>query len=119
MNTIFKLNHVSGPHGDECSTYDIEFLKDNVTLYEFLCDLNKAEWGTIRLKVLNPSLAKLDYAMESEKYDEVRINYKNGKYKEERDRETCAPYLSNELDLSYRSWANGGWSLMDYWIKLK
>ena len=66
MNKVFKLKHKSGPHGDACSTYDIIFLKENVKLYEFLEDLDPNEWGTIHLKVLNPMIAKLDYATEDE-----------------------------------------------------
>ena len=119
MNKVFKLKHVSGPHGDECSTYDIIFLKDNVKLYEFLEDLDPNEWGTIRLKVLNPITAKLDYATEDEKYDDIHFDYNRGEYKHEEDRMICAPYLYKDIDMEYHSWSNGGWSMMGYWLKIK
>lgn len=101
-DNVFKLIHRSGPHADECSTYDLEIGK-NVTLAEFLENLDQREWGDVRL-LINVN----------EKQTYIDIEYKYGKI-------TNLP----EEALSYMNkvvksgWSNGGWSNMDYWLKFE
>lgn len=112
-DNVFKLIHRSGPHGDECSTYDLEIGK-NVTLAEFLEYLDPREWGNVRLVIQDPKLAPVDWLAMNEKQMYVDIEYKDGKI-------TNLP----EEALSYMNkvvksgWSNGGWSNMDYWLKFE
>ena len=101
-DNVFKLIHRSGPHSDECSTYDLE-INENVTLAEFLEHLDPREWGDVRLLI-----------QVNEKQMYIDIEYKYGKI-------TNLP----EEALSYMNqvvksgWSNGGWSNMDYWLKFE
>ena len=108
---VFKLIHKSGPHGDECSTYDLE-IGENVKLGEFLAYLDPQEWGQVWLVIQDPRLASVDWLTSNEKQMYIDIEYKYGKI-------TNLP----EEALSYMDkvvksgWSNGGWSNMDYWLK--
>lgn len=110
-DNVFKLIHRSGPHGDECSTYDLE-IGENVTLSEFLEYLDPQEWGEVRLVLHNT--AGLEWIAVNEKEMYIDIEYKYGKI-------TNLP----EEALSYMNkvvksgWSNGGWSCMDYWLKFE
>ena len=112
-DNVFKLIYRSGPHGDECSTYDLEIGK-NVTLSEFLEYLDPQEWGDVRLVIQNPKLESMDWLTLNEKQMYIDIEYKYGKI-------TNLP----EEALSYMNkvvksgWSNGGWSNMDYWLKFE
>lgn len=93
-DNVFNLVHKDGPHGDQCSSYDIEIGND-ITLSEFLEHLNPEEWGKIHLA-------------------DITIKYSNGKI----------TYMPDEallyMDKVIKSGrAYGGWSLMDYWIEFK
>ena len=119
MNKIFKLVYKSGPHGDQCTTYNVKFLNSNVTLEDFLKNIvdNTSEWGTVYLKVPNSETYNLPYATENEKYKEIKIEYKYGKIIT--DRSEFSYYLDLYIDQDYKNmFANGGWSCMDYFIKI-
>ena len=112
-DNIFKLIYRSGPHGDECSTYDLE-IGENVTLAEFLEYLDPQEWGDVRLVIQDPKLESMDWLAVNEMQMHIDIEYKDGKI-------TNLP----EEALSYMNtvvksgWSNGGWSRMDYWLKFE
>ncbi len=116
MNKVFKLKYKSGPHGDECSSYEVEILGKH-TLQDFLMSLNKNEFGNVYIIVPNPETYNLLYASERERYMEIKISYKNGlptSLKSEYDN-----WLNKTIDNYYSNFAYGGWGAMDYWIKIK
>ena len=118
-NKIFKLVYKSGPHGDECTTYYIKFLENKVTLSDFLQEVKNIdqEWGTIYLDVPNVKTYDLPYATESERYKEIKIEYKYGNIIT--DRSEFSSYLDLYIDQDYKNmFANGGWSYMNYFIKI-
>ena len=36
IKKLYDLVYHSGPHGDECTTYDVKFKKDKITVREFI-----------------------------------------------------------------------------------
>lgn len=112
-DNVFKLIHRSGPHSDECSTYDLE-IGENVTLAEFLEYLDPREWGDVRLVIQDPKLANVDWLALNEKKMYVDIEYKYGKITNLP--EEALSYM-NKVVKSGRS--NGGWSNMDYWLNFE
>lgn len=116
MNKVFKLNYKSGPHGDECSTYEIKIFGKQ-TLQDFLNALDENEYGTVYIEVPNPETYNLPYASEKERYKDIKINYIKGK--SVTFKSVYEDYLDKFIDNSYNNWANGGWGCMNYWIKLK
>lgn len=100
---VFKLIHRDGPHGDQCSSYDIE-IGDNVTLSEFLKHLNPEEWGKVHF-------VEFDY---NGRMININIEYSYGKITNMPDK--ALPYMNKVIKSGE---ANGGWSLMDYWIKFE
>ena len=128
---IFELKYKSGPHGDECCSYNIKFNKEIITVREFLNQLNPEEWGAVRLYVPNPLTWGQDNLAEHELYMEFYIEYKNGvihnlpktatKWVNDKIIDTSqdiGKYLDCVIDVN-KGWANGGWSCMDYWIFVK
>ncbi len=116
MNKVFKLKYKSGPHGDACTTYDVELFGEQ-TLQDFLYALDKQEWGAVNIIVPNPETYNLSYAAEHEKYMEIEIEYKNGIVITPKSEYWV--WLDKVIDNNYNNWANGGWSCMNYWIKIK
>ena len=116
MDKVFELVYKSGPHGDACTTYTLK-IKEGTTLKDFLKSLNPQEWGEVRVNIPDPETSNLPYATESEKYKNIDIEYKYGKIL--KTSEDFTELLNCQIDLDYNNWANGGWSCMDYWIKIK
>ena len=55
----FELKYKSGPGGDQCTTYDIVFHKDNVTVWEFISfivSINAEEYGEFYVYYTDPKL---------------------------------------------------------------
>jgi len=115
MNKVFKLVYKSGPHGDECSSYEVKFFGQQ-TLQDLLNALDEREWGLVKVRIPNPETFNLPYATEREKYMDLTIEYKHGKIIT--PREKYAYLLDKVIDNNYSNFANGGWSLMNYWIKV-
>ena len=95
----FEFVKTGGPYGDESCTYDIKLLR-NITLKEFVNIVvsDTKEWGYI---CLGSFLSK------------KRIEYRWG---EILSNTLPSESLNKEIE-SVTS--NGGWSRMDYYIKLK
>lgn len=112
----FELVYKSGPHGDACTTYTLK-IKEGTTLKDFLESLDSQEWGQVRVNTPDPETSNIPYATKDEKYKNVDIEYKNGKIL--KASEDFTKLLNYQIDLDYNSWANGGWSCMNYWIRIK
>lgn len=112
----FELIYRSGPHGDACTTYTLK-IKEGTTLKDFLESLDSREWGKVRVNTPDPETFNIPYATKDEKYKNVDIEYKNGKIIT--PLEVYSSLLDFKIDLEYNNWANGGWSCMDYWIRIK
>lgn len=98
MEKKIKLIHRDGPFGDCTSVYDVEFPQD-ITVAEFIqlvVDENPHEWGSFSLGWKQPTVAC--YSHGSITYTEAYDTYK----------------LAKIASVS----SNGGWSLMDYSLKL-
>ena len=98
MKTI-QLNHISGPHGDETSTYSCGFPTD-ITVADFIITAvkeNPKEWGSIHIGVFGPKLAD---------YSSGRITYTD-------------KYESVAHKIVLKATANGGWSLMSYYLEIE
>lgn len=89
-----KFKQTSGPHGDAMSNYDVTSEARNVKdfVLEVLTD-NKNEWGVF--------------------YIDRKYEYNRGKLLNN------IPENILHSEIVYPVKANGGWSLMSYWITLK
>lgn len=112
----FELIYKSGPHGDACTTYTLK-IKEGTTLKDFLESLDQQEWGKVSVNAPDPETFDLPYATKDEKYKNIDIEYNNGKILT--PLEEYSSILDFKIDLDYNNWANGGWSCMDYWIRIK
>lgn len=111
----FELIKTSGPHGDECCSYDIKFNKE-MTLKEFLQELHPKEWGYVNVRVPDPSTWNLEYAAEHEKYRIINIEYSHDEIVDMSY--DVLQYMNTNIDIEHCT-AYGGWSRMDYNIYLK
>ncbi len=117
-NNYFELEQYSGPHGDQTYSYYIKF-SEPITVGKFLeciCK-NKQEFGFVSLLVPNPETYNLDYASENEKLMGIVVRYEYGNITT--DKRFWEEYIDCEIDILYKNYANGGWSLMYYWVKIK
>lgn len=95
----FNLIHLSGPHGDETSYYEVSF-PEEMTVEEFIpaiIEQYPGEWGSIKV---------------SNKYI---VDYKRGEWKIT-NKEFYESIKNNKIR-SINS--NGGWSNMDYIIQIE
>ena len=98
---MFELIHISGPHGDCCSNYDVKMDKP-YTVREFINEVlisHSGEWGDIRIKAGN-----IEYR------DEVVCEYDHGKIKTLNEK-----YLDR---IVLGGTANGGLSAMGYCLRV-
>lgn len=104
MKKDFELVYESGPHGDQCYSYDIKFNKP-VTLQEFLIQLNPEEWGDIEVRTIDLT--------EVSGYKKIKIQYRNGNVTK------SSPFIDLYTDKIIKSGnAYGGWSHMTYFLEL-
>ena len=119
MEKIYDLVYKSGPGGDQCTTYDIKFKKDKITVREFIQNViewNPSEWGEFYIYWIDPVLRDCPYAGSTEKYTHVEMDYKWGNFLGSNGH----PELLNKyIDVNANNWSNGGWSAMSYTIFLK
>ena len=107
-----ELIHKSGPHGDECSSYELKF-NEQMTVREFLQKLPEEEWGNVYVNIPNPDTWDCEYAAEHERWMRINISYaeygtlKNIPYE-------FRPYLDSKIDIHKSATAYGGWGCMDY-----
>ena len=119
MDNVYELKYKSGPHGDACTTYDLIFNKEDITLREFVKNVierNPQEWGTFYVSYRDPELVKLPYVAPNEQFSDVNIEYKYGKLITTDKNEFMDRYIVTD---SPKKFANGGWSCMNFWITLK
>lgn len=97
----FELVTKNGPLSDHTYNYDVNLLK-KLTLKEFIDEIinKKTEWGSIYIN---------DYNVH-QKPDDNKIRYENGKILSDTIPEK---YLDKEIRMIT---ANGGWSMMNYWV---
>lgn len=123
MDKIYDLKYKSGPHGDACTTYELVFYKENITLREFIEAVvkgNPKEWGEFYIKYLNPKLANIEWAAEHEKYSECKIEYKYGTIHYQIETSVEKLVWNMIIDTNDKKmFANGGWGSMSYWITIK
>lgn len=115
----FELKYKSGPGGDQCTTYDIVFYKDNVTVREFISfivSINAEEYGEFYVYYTDPKLKDVPYLGKSEKLTKFEVKYKYGKIL---PFSVPKEYLDKYIDINANNWANGGWSAMSYWLFTK
>ena len=117
----FKLNIVSGPHGDECCAYRVEFKKTKITVEEFVKSVLSIsqEWGKITFKVYDKNMrTSMPWLGKSECMNSVNIDYAYTRIKQIDPKyesiKHCEIDVKHEHNHSY-----GGWSNMDYTIYLK
>ena len=87
--------HTGGPYGDCCSSYKF-ILDKEMTLQEFAKTIaaDKREWGVIKLSP----------------FGEILVDYSDGKI----------TYRGNKnLVIATEGTAHGGWSNMDYYVRIK
>ena len=90
-----ELKHKGGPYGDECSDYEFK-TSTIMTIKEFLEAIaaDKKEWGYIRTNYFGDPIAE----------------YSHGEI----------TYHTNDIDklIDPHGFAYGGWSRMDYIVKI-
>ena len=119
MDKVFELVYESGPHGDSCLSYNIKF-NGKPTLKEFINQIlknHKDEWGKFYVYYNDKNAP--EYATSDEREKHIIIEYKNGKIIKSELLDFANKMMNNKIDVNWkRSFANGGWSLMSYWIKI-
>ena len=101
MMKLFNLIHLSGPHGDETSSYRVDF-PEGMTVAEFIPAIikqNLNEWGDIEISWHHHKVVK----------------YKQGEW--EIVNEKVYETVKNKEIYSIIS--NGGWTNMDYTLYIK
>ena len=95
MTNNITMTHTGGPYGDECSSYKFT-LNREMTLKEFaeMIAVDKREWGYISLG-----------------FNNRLVDYKRGEIR-------YKPDVSKDIIIAKEGTAHGGWSRMDYYIKL-
>lgn len=123
---LFELIYKSGPHGDQCTTYNVK-LFNNTLLADFINDViksNPEEWGSFYVKYPDENNFLL--------YEKCEIQYKYGKLtksyyprthynKNAKESDGLEdPFINNLsrkiINSSINNYANGGWSLMNYFL---
>lgn len=120
MKRVFNLKYKSGPHGDEMTTYTLDIMPE-VTLETFVTSVisNEQEWGSIRVNYLNTNMENFDCATIDEKYSShFDIEYKYGHVVNISNKSLWNKYKNTILTNNNHNWANGGWSCMNYWIRI-
>ena len=118
MKGIFNLIYKSGPHGDECTTYKLEFAP-NITLERFINGVisDNLKWGKIYVGYINTNIENFLFATENEKYSWFEIEYKYGRITNISNKSLYNKYKDKIIENNDYNWSNGGWSCMDYWIR--
>ena len=120
MKGIFNLVYKSGPHGDEMTTYKLGIMP-NITLEKFVVGVisNELEWGKIRVHYLDKNMKNFDCATFDEKYSSYfDIKYNYGHIVNITDMSLWDKYRNTMLTNNNYNWANGGWSCMNYCIRI-
>ena len=120
MKGIFNLVYKSGPHGDEMTTYTLGIMP-NITLEKFVVGVisNELEWGKIRVHYLDKNMKNFDCATFDEKYSSYfDIKYNYGHIVNITDMSLWDKYRNTMLTNNNYNWANGGWSCMNYYIRI-
>ena len=120
MKGIFNLVYKSGPHGDEMTTYTLDIMP-NITLEKFVVSVisNELEWGKIRVHYLDKNMKNFDCATFDEKYSlyfDIKYNY--GHIVNITDMLLWDKYRNTMLTNNNYNWINGGWSCMNYYIRI-
>ena len=97
MSKQIFMQHTGGPYGDETSSYKFTIIGNEMTLEQFAEAIaeDEREWGSIR---------------KSSPFGEVLADYKYGKINYRADK---------NIKIAKEGTANGGWSLMDYYVEVK
>jgi len=120
MKGVFNLKYKSGPHGDACTTYTLDIMP-NITLERFVISIisNELEWGRIRVNYLNTNMENFDCATTNEKYSSYfDIEYKYGHIVNITNILLWNKYRNTVLTNNNYNLTNGGWSYMNYWIRI-
>lgn len=103
---LFARRHVAGPFGDATSGYEIDLHKEEITVGEFIDAVliqEPKEWGDVRIQFKDSAL-----------WDMPKVEYKNGSILEE-----GMTITDEHKSLKIKSaTSNGGWSNMDYTLKV-
>ena len=97
MNKRIIMSCTGGPYGDATSSYKFTIIGNEMTLEQFAEAIaeDEREWGSIR---------------KSSPFGEVLADYKYGKINYRADK---------NIKIAKEGTANGGWSLMDYYVEVK
>ena len=120
MKGTFNLIYKSVPQGDECISYTLDIMP-NITLENFVVAVlsNELEWGKIRVHYMNKNVENFDCATTDEKYSShFDIEYKYGRIEHISDQSLYDKFKDTVLTNNDHNWANGGWSCMNYWIRI-
>lgn len=121
MKNVFNLKYKSGTHGDACTSYTLDIMTE-VTLEKFILSVisNKLELGCIRVHYLNTNMENFNCATIDEKYSShFDIKYEHGHIIHITDKSLYNKYKDTVLTNNIHNYANGGWSRMNYWIRIE
>ena len=110
-------------NGDCTTTYNIEFLKDDIKLSEFLDnvihDQSSNWWGIITIYYPDPSLEKIQWLSKSDRITSCKVEYKDNQAISGINDLHQLRIYDSLIDEKHKSYANGGWGRMDYIIYVK
>ena len=110
-------------NGDCTTTYNIEFLKDDIKLSEFLDNVihgdQSDDQGIITIHYPDKSLEKIQWLSKSDMLISCKVEYKNHQAISGINDLHQLRIYDSLIDEKHKSYANGGWGRMDYSIYVK
>ena len=103
-------------NGDATITYSMAFTEPMKLseLIEVLVHGHQSDSGTIKVNYVDPSLQDVQWLSNSEKMSHVYVEYRNHAVTSGLEDLRQLGIYDSPIDMKKKSWANGGWGMMNY-----